>query len=136
MLREGGVPSPVVAADARLVDGVVAMPVTTVAPVSDAVDAAEGVVDTTLATVAEVGQRVASASESLSAVTAQLLETVDQTAVDVLDNAGASMPATTVEPVPDGTAAVVTSGVVEPLAGLVADATVGTPTLLGLTPYP
>ena len=98
MLREAGVPTPPASIVEELVGDVVATPATTLAPVTDAVGE---VVDTTLGTVDQLGQQVASTSESIAGATGALLETVDETIVDVLDSAGAGQLAATVEPVLD-----------------------------------
>jgi RNA polymerase sigma factor (sigma-70 family) len=98
MLREAGVPTPPASIVEELVGDVVATPATTLAPVADTVGE---VVDTTLGTVDQLGQQVASTSESIAGATGALLETVDETIVDVLDSAGAGQLAATVEPVLD-----------------------------------
>lgn len=134
MLREGGAPTPILAVEEEFVDEIAAA-VTTVAPIGDAVGAAVGeVVRTTLATVDQLGEHVAATSESLAGATEQLLESVDQTVEDTLDSAGAGELAATIEPILDTATDVVTTGVVEPVTGLVADTAVGTTTLTDTTP--
>jgi len=127
-LREGDVPTPIAPPE------VVAPLEQVVGDVADVVAAKIGpppapittTVNDTLGTVEQLGQQIATTTESLAGSTGPLLEDVDQTVVDVLQTAGADQIAATVEPVLDTATDMVTTGVVEPVAELVADTTVGT----------
>jgi hypothetical protein len=87
-------------------------------------------VNDTLGTVEQLGQQIATTTESLAGSTGQLLNRVDQTAVDVLQTAGADQLAATAGPVLDTAPGVVATGIVEPVADLVTDTTVDTPSVV------
>ena len=127
-LREGDVPTPIAPPEKvepleQVVGDTSDVLAAGVAPPTPIVTTA---LSDTLGTVEQLGQQIATTTESLAGSTGQLLEGVDQTVVDVLQTAGADQLAATVEPVLDTATDMVTTGVVEPVAELVADTTVGT----------
>jgi len=127
-LREGDVPTPIAPPEKvepleQVVGDISDVLAAEVAPPTPIGTAA---VSETLGTVEQLGQQIATTTESLAGGTAQLLDGVDQTVVSVLQTSGADQLAATVEPVLGTATDVVTTGIAEPVAELVADTTVAT----------